>query len=261
MRSGLKDATATANDTDAAANRAVYLTQARDMTPMLKVMRDHSADLELRVAGVNGVYRGRILDLADDHFLLEDIRPRDGLTHLRRGARFSFSARAEDLYVCGEDCRIERVESERGLPYFRAALPQRLLRQRRRRHNRLTLPPRVSPNEGIVRVTRDGDDGPPLHGQIIDISVGGCRIAFSGAVLPTLHVEERLPGCELSVTSSLGFTTEAVIRHSAWDAATRQTVCGLEFLRMAIADRRRLEHYVSQLSAPRGRPRADAGRP
>ena len=171
---------------------------------------------------------------------------------MRRGTRFTFSARADDLYVCGEDCSIKRVESDRGLPYFHASLPQRLLRHRRRRHNRITLPPRVSPDEGIARITREGPQPSPLHGHIIDISVGGCRIAFSGAVLPALCTEERLPSCEVRVTSSLGFTAEAIIRHSAWDAAKRQTICGLEFMRMAIADRRRLEHYVSQLSARPG---------
>jgi len=248
-RSGLKDATATATDTADPARRAVYLTQAEDITPMLKVMRDHSAELELRLPGVTDAYRGRILDIGDDHFLIEDIRPREGIKHMRRGARFTFSARADDLYVCGEDCRISRVESERGLPYFHASLPQRLLRHRRRRHNRITLPPRVSPDEGIARITRDVSEASALHGQIIDISVGGCRIAFSGAVMPPLCADERLPGCEVRVTSSLGFTAEAIVRHSAWDAGKRQTICGLEFLRMAIADRRRLEHYVSQLSA------------
>jgi len=239
-------------DTADPARRAVYLTQAADITPMLKVMRDHSAELELRLPGITEAYRGRILDIGDDHFLLEDIRPREGIKHLRRGTRFTFSARADDLYVCGEDCRIKRVESERGLPYFHASLPQRLLRHRRRRHNRITLPPRVSPDEGIARITRERAQASPLHGQIIDISVGGCRIAFSGSVLPELCTEEPLPSCEVRVTSSLGFTAEAIIRHSAWDAARRQTICGLEFMRMAIADRRRLEHYVSQLSARPG---------
>ncbi len=253
----MKDATATAQDNgaDAAARRAAYLNCAEDIAPMLKVMRDHSADIELRLAGVAEIYRGRILDTGDDHFLLEDIRPREGLSRLRRGVNFTFSARADDLYVCGEDCRILKVESDRGLPYFHASLPTRLLRQRRRRHNRITLPPRVSPNEGVVQVTRQGDDR-PLHGQIIDISVGGCRIAFSGAVVPALTVEEPLPKCAVHVTASLAFDAVAVIRHSAWDAGKRQTICGIEFLRMAIPDRRRLEHYVSQLSARRTPARA-----
>lgn len=257
-RSGLKDATATAQDNgaDDAARRAVYLSRADDIAPMLKVMRDHSAELELRLAGVAEVYRGRILDTADDHFLLEDIRPREGLSRLRRGVNFTFSARADDLYVCGEECRILKVESDRGLPYFHAALPKRMLRHRRRRHSRITLPPRVSPNEGVVQVTRNGDDGRPLHGQIIDISVGGCRIAFNGAVVPAMTIEERLPKCAVHVTSSLAFDAEAVIRHAAWDAAKRQTICGVEFLRVAIADRRRLEHYVSQLSTRRSPVRA-----
>lgn len=245
----MRDATAIANETgnDPSARRAVYLTQADDIAPMLKIMRDHSAELELRLSGVETEYRGRILDLSKGQFLLEDIRPRDGLARLRRGTRFTFAARVEDLYLCGEDCRIVGVESDRGLPYFRADLPQRLLRHRRRRYNRITLPPRVSPDEGVIRVSRA--NGTPLHGQIIDISVGGCRIAFNGAVLPALESDEQLPACEVRVSSALAFTAAAAVRHSTWDPAKRQTVCGMEFMHMAIADRRRLEHYVSQLTA------------
>lgn len=249
MRSGLKDATATQVEVGTPERRAAYLTQRDDITPILKILRDHSAELELRLQGTDTEYRGRVLDVAGDHFLLEDIRPRDGLARVRRGVGFTFSARVDDLYICGEDCKVTRVESERGLPYYRADLPKRLLRHRRRRHTRISLPPRVSPNEGIVRVSRAEGGSTPLHGHIIDISVGGCRISFNGAVMPTLGNDERLPECAVHVTSSLCFTSAAYVRHSVWDPAQRTTTCGLEFADMAIGDRRRLEHYVSQLSA------------
>ncbi len=248
MRPALEDQTSTDVDGDGAACRAVYLTQPDDIAPMLKVLRDHSAVLELRLVGVEGHYRGRVLDLGKGHFLLEDIRPRDGLAHLRRGARFSFAARVEDLYICGEDCRVTRVESERGLPYFRADLPKRLLRHRRRRHARITLPPRVRPDEGSIWVTREHASA-DLQCRIIDISVGGARIAFNGAILPSLQSDEVLPNCQLRVSQSLAFESSAVIRHTAWDAAQRMTVCGIEFTGMTVGDRRRLEHYVSQLTA------------
>jgi c-di-GMP-binding flagellar brake protein YcgR len=106
----------------------------------------------------------------------------------------------------------------------------------------------VSPDEGIIRISRKGQDV-RLHGQIIDVSVGGCRVSFSGAVLPALQSDERLTECDLQVTSALAVSARGVIRHSAWDAANRTTLCGIEFTEMAIPDRRRLEHYVSQLAS------------
>lgn len=246
MKLAFKDTTGSESDDDA--RRGVYFTRTPDILPVLKVLRDHSADLELRFSGVDSAYRGRVLDLEGQQFLLEDIRPREGLSHLRKGTRFTFSARVEDLYICGEDCRVTGVESERGLPYYRAELPKRLLRHRRRRHARITLPPRVQPDEGIVRVIRANADHPQLHGRIIDVSVGGCRVAFPGAVMPALQAEDNFPFCELRISSSLEFTTAAVVRHCAWDPAQRTTTCGLEFADMTITDRRRLEHYVSQLA-------------
>lgn len=248
MRLAAKDTSATATDTGGSVSRAVYLTRPEDIGPVLKLLRDHSTDIELRLSGTDGHYRGRVLDLNHDHFLLEDIRPRDGLAHLRRGTRFSFAARVEDLYIRAEDCRITKVESERGLPFFRANLPQRLLRHQRRQHARITLPPRVRPDEGIVWVARK-HGGADLKFHIVDISVGGARLSFNGAVLPSLQSEEVLPSCQFKVSGSLAFETPAVIRHAAWDPVERTTVCGIEFSDMAVGDRRRLEHYVSQLTA------------
>lgn len=248
----MKDAAAKDIGTDPASRRTVYLTHADDIAPVLKVLRDHAADVELRIAGVETGYTGRILDLSNGQFLLEDIRPRDGIKHLRRGTGFSFSARVEDMYVSGENCRVARVESERGLPYFRADLPERLLRQRRRRHTRITLPPRVSPNDGVLTIER-GAERPDLDGQIIDVSVGGCRAVFKGAVMPALQIDEPLSMCHIRITASIAVDASGTVRHSAWDANLRTTTCGIEFAEMSIPDRRRLEHYVSQLS---GRPSA-----
>lgn len=219
------------------------------MAPVLKILRDHSAELELRLPSIEAECTGRVLDVLPDGFLLENIRPRDVLSQLRRGIRFSFAARLDGLYLCGEDCSITGVESERGLPYYRATLPERLLRQQRRRHTRITLPPRVSPDEGLIHIDRANGDEAVLQGQIIDVSVGGCRAVFNGAVVPTLETDERLPQCRLQVTSTLTFTASGVVRHNAWDAKQRNTTCGIEFTEMSVTDRRRLEHYIQQVSS------------
>lgn len=241
------DAAAKDMEAHPAMRRTAYLTLADDIVPLLKLLRDHATDIELRLAGVEGRYTGRILDLSGKDFLLEDIRPRDGIGHLRRGTVFSFSARSDDVYVSGEDCRITRVEAERGLPYFRAELPARLLRQRRRKHMRITLPPRVSPNDGVVRMSAHAGSE-PLLGRIIDVSVGGCRVVVDGPVDPPLEVEQVLAQCDLRITSSFEVSAGAVVRHVSWDAAQGVTTCGLEFSEMSVGDRRRLEHYVMQLA-------------
>lgn len=244
----MTDVTATSENGPSDASRAVYLTAPDEIVAFLKIPRNHSARLELRLPGSETVYTGRILDLAGDHFLLQDIRPRDGMARLRVGTRFSFAARVDGLYIYGEECSVSRVDSERGLPYYRITLPRRMLRQQRRRHTRINVPPRVSPNDGIIDLTRSTHDTAPLQGQIIDISVGGCRAVFRGAVVPPLGNNEELPRVELRVSTALSLAAAGAVRHSAWDARERTTTCGIEFVSMDIADRRRLEHYVQQLA-------------
>lgn len=248
MRFGVNEAAIADSRNDPATRRSVYLDKPGDISPMLKLARDHTAEVELRIPGVVSPYTGRILDVTARHFLLEDVRPRDGLRQMRPGVQFSFSARVDDLYLYCDDCKIIEVGSERGLPYFRVCLPTRLLRQRRRRHTRINLPPRVSPNAGTIRMERERKRTQALEGHLIDVSVGGCRAAFKGAVLPMLEVGERLQQCSVAVSGTLNLSTTGVIRHSSWDAESCTTTCGIEFIEMAIPDRRRLEQYVSQLA-------------
>jgi len=229
---------------------AAYLTDGVDMIPVLRVLRDHSVEIDLRLHGVETVYHARVLDLDDNRYLLRDIRPRDGVGLLRKGTRFTFSARMEGLYICGEDSEILAVESERGLPYFKASLPQRLLRQQRRRHTRVQLPPRVSPLDGVIDINR-GQSNSAVRGRIIDISVAGCRAEVAGAIVPGLEIGEAVAGCMLRLSASLVLQAEAAIRHQSWDPARRVTTVGVELTEMGVTERRRLEQYVQLLS--RGR--------
>ena len=109
----------------------------------------------------------------------------------------------------------------------------------------------------LVHPNCRGEEAGALDDDAAPCAAGEAGAASEcGAVVPALTVEEPLPKCAVHVTASLAFDAVAVIRHSAWDAGKRQTICGIEFLRMAIPDRRRLEHYVSQLSARRTPARA-----
>jgi c-di-GMP-binding flagellar brake protein YcgR len=210
-----------------------------------RAFRDQRARLSLRFDRETREVTARLLDVVDGHLVLDDIRPRDTLRLLNADRHFSLTGRAEGLYVYAEDLRVAEATSERGVPYFRVVLPDRILHQQRRRAARYRLPDRVGDLGTLVRLHRGGR---ALEGQIVDVSIGGCRAAFPSPVSPAFKIDETIDRCEISVSNVLAITALGSIRHHGVDAGSGRTVCGIEFVRMGVMDRRRLESFIQALA-------------
>jgi c-di-GMP-binding flagellar brake protein YcgR len=221
------------------------LTERPAIERAFRLFRDQRSAISLRFDGEAQSYSARVLDARETHFLLEDIRPRDGLRLLHRAAPFALTARTDGLYAYGEGLRVAEVADERGVPYFIVPYPPRLLTQQRRRAARFRLPISVAANGSLARLTRKSG---PIEGEVIDISTGGCRIAFDKTIEPALAIDEPIDKCEIAVSNLLSLTAVAVVRHQATDPETNQIQCGIEFLKMSVRDRRRLEQFIQAIS-------------
>ena len=220
-----------------------YLTRREDILDALKVLRDQRNQLKLSVSDEETL-TCKVLDVVDDGFLIDDIKPRTALATLRKRPKFSLSGRGDGTYVFIETAQIIDEGQASELPYFHVALPSQLLCQQRRRAPRFRLPLRVSAKGARITLFRDT----AMHGRLIDISAGGCRAAFEPPHLgDPLRLEEQIASCTIFLPPSLEIASEAVLRHFH----TRKDgvlVCGLELTRMHVADRRRLEIFIQSLS-------------
>jgi len=221
-----------------------HLTGTRDIESVFRLLRDQRLPLSLRFDGHALTYTARVLDVQPAHFLLEDIRPRDGLRLLHSGASFTLTGRTDGLSVFADDLHVAEAAADRGVPYFLVALPNRLLYQQRRRAARFRLPVSVTAKGTFVRLERAQG---LLEGVVIDVSVGGCRAAFPAPVTPPFTVDETIP-CQIAIPNMLELQSEGAVRHHAFDKPTKRIVCGLEFVHMPIADRRRLEHFIRTIA-------------
>jgi c-di-GMP-binding flagellar brake protein YcgR len=163
---------------------------------------------------------------------------------MRKGQDFAMSARGRGIYLHSSSNRVQEVESERGIPYFRVKLPTNVLYQQRRKAARFRLPLRVATNGASVSLFRLSGDKQPITGRIIDISAGGCRAQFDGPVM--LDPDEKLR-CAVDIPDMLDFSADAIVRHSAYDKKTRTLTCGLELASMQVTDRRRLEQFLESI--------------
>ena len=221
------------------------LTEEPAIERAFRIFRDQRSSISLRFEGEARSYSARILDARETQFLLEDIRPRDGLRLLHRAAPFALTARTEGLYAYGEGLRVAEVADDRGVPYFIVPYPPRLLTQQRRRAARYRLPQAVAGPGSHVRLTRKSGT---VDAQLIDISTGGCRVAFDQTIEPAFAADEPIEKCEITVSNMLSLSAEAIVRHHATEPETQRLQCGVEFLKMSVPDRRRLEQFIHAIS-------------
>lgn len=222
-----------------------YLSDPSEVNRVFQVLRDQRSPMSLMFDGDDGKFTAQILEVRSDTFLLEDIRPRSGYQLARIGKDFRLAGRADGMYVYISDLVFKEVASERGLPYFIVKLPDRLLYQQRRKAARFQLPLRVTADGASVVLNR-GDT--PLTGYILDISAGGCRVAFDGIIAPPFEADEVVARCEIDIPNLLELSAEGTIRHHSYNKDNDKVSCGIEFTRMEVTDRRRLEHFVQKIS-------------
>ena len=80
---------ATDNNT-AASSR--YISDYTEIVAALKQLRDQRCTLSLSFDKTTPPYQAKMLDVHDQHFLIEDITPRDGNLRLKSGEAFTIAA-------------------------------------------------------------------------------------------------------------------------------------------------------------------------
>jgi c-di-GMP-binding flagellar brake protein YcgR len=221
-----------------------YLESQPDILRCLKRLRDERADLTLRIDRSSDHFRAKVLDVTDSEFLVEDITPREGIKMLQVGTTFSVSARARGLFAFIEDVRITQVDAERGLPFFHVNLPDRILCQQRRVAARYRLPLRVSADGATVTLFRDT----PMTGNLIDLSVGGCRAEFDAGPEMPFQNDEEVDVCAITISDFFELHGKAAIRHASYNKAKHKLVVGIELTEMHVTDRRRLEQFIQSIA-------------
>ncbi len=222
-----------------------YVTDRADITRTFRTLRDQRVRLALRFEHEARSFSARLLDVDIGHFLLDDIKPRDGLSLLHRRVPFTFTARNDGIYVFADDLSVAGAESERGVPYFLVPLPPRILTQQRRRAARFKLPLAVGQNDAEITLYRKDAS---LTGHIVDISAGGCRAEFAPPAQNPFMVDEAIERCRIVVPQLLDLSARSVIRHHTRLTNPPRVSCGIEFTAMDVTDRRRLEMFIQRIT-------------
>lgn len=221
-----------------------YLRDASEIERVFRALRDQSATVQIRFFRPDAEFTARVLEVTRSQFLLDDIRPRSGISLMRDGERFSLAGRVDGTYAHVDELRVDEIAVDRGVPCFVLSLPTEILYQQRRRAPRFRLPQTASKDRARMTLHRAGAT---LSGYLVDISLGGCRVVFDVQADPGLRQDEIIERCELEIPGHFHATAQTVIRHFSLNEHTGQLACGIQFAEMGSADRRRLRQFIAKL--------------
>jgi c-di-GMP-binding flagellar brake protein YcgR len=227
------------------ANGSQFLSDRSEIERVFRIFRDQCSTVRLRFERAEEDFTARVLEVKDDEFLLEDIRPRNGMRYMRDQDPFSLYGRVDGIYAHAAELRVRETLEDRGVPYFVLPLPSQILYQQRRRAARFRLPLTVSKDGARITLHR-GER--PLTGFLVDISAGGCRVIFDTKFDPQMRQDEVVERSEITIPNSLTLTARTVIRHHSFNKATGRLACGIEFTEMPVRDRRRLEQFIQKIA-------------
>jgi len=113
---------------------------------------------------------------------------------------------------------------------------------------RFELTDSISASGVGLDIRRAGEDGETHRGQLRDMSLGGCRVDFLGAIDPPLCVDEELAETVLRLPKGQSVTVTGKVRHTAFDQERQLTACGLQFIAMGDDQQAVLQRYLAELS-------------
>ena len=176
-----------------------FLTDKAEIERVFRIFRDQCSPVQLRFGRADDEYTARVLEVTAHQFLLEDIRPRNGMKLMRDQEPFSLAGRADGIYARVSEIQVVRTAEDRGVPYYVLNLPSELLFQQRRRAARFRLPLSVT-KDGARLTLHRGER--VLSGYLVDISAGGCRVVFDVKSDPEIQPDEVVERSEIEIPQS-----------------------------------------------------------
>jgi len=225
--------------------RSRYLVDRESIWRVFTGLRDQQARVTLRFEGVETEYTAGVNEVDHRRVTLDDISPPSGNALLASGRSFALTARSNGAYLYAPTNKVEDAAVTDSAATFVMPLPGKLLWQQRRRGPRFRLP--ASLRSGRARLTV-AHRGHRVEGTIEDISASGCRVNFASDDQQILAAQDRFDQVQIDVAGLLSIQAQIVIRHRAADPETGRLGCGVEFTRLGVEERRRLEQFIRTLT-------------
>lgn len=220
-------------------SKSEKITHGPQIAGLLKRVRDNRVLLSVRVAGSDAVFNSLLLDVDVERnfILLDELNPHHGHELACRARQLRVHCHCQGVELSFV-CHIEIGQGQRGISFYRAAVPEAVNYLQRRSNFR-------------VRVGQDMNVpvhlplGMTLAGELIDLSLGGL-----GASLPEqaeLSRGQIIDTCSIQLPTGDPLTTELEIRFIYRDKVRQIVRIGASFRNLDPTRQNLLRRVITQL--------------
>lgn len=221
--------------------RTEKITHPPQIAGLLRRVRDQKALLSVQVPGHSGLFNSLLLDINPERnfILLDELGPREGhsLASQVRELRVRCQCQGVELSFT---CAIEVGQSQRGISFYRAALPEAINYLQRRTNFRV----RVGLNLAVP-VLLPVEGSAVLNGELSDLSMGGLGANVSTQI--KLSRGQIIDTCSIHLPKGESLQAELEIRFVRHDAQRQLQHIGAAFRNLQPQQEQALRKFIAQL--------------
>ena len=217
------------------------ITHPPQIAGLLRRVRDQKVLLSVQLPGHEGLFNSLLLDVNPERntILLDELSPSGGHDLARQVRQLRVRCQCQGVELSFA-CTIEIGQSQRGISFYRAPLPEAINYLQRRTNFRV----RVGLNLAVP-VQLPVESTATLSGELFDLSMGGLGANISTQV--KLSRGQIIDTCSIQLPKGESIQTELEIRFVRHDAQRQVQRIGAAFLHLLPQQEQALRKFVAQL--------------
>lgn len=221
------------------------ITAPLEIQSLLKALHAARTPLEVRFEDHAQTFQSYLVELDTPSGLLyfDELIPAVGDKWMIQGESFRVDAWLDGVHLRWQHSAAAQVELDDGAPAFSLPLPTQLIYHQRRGAYRAAVQRSIDTRLELVHRS----DKRRFAGELLDISVTGCKLRLAGNQLQVLQPGERYERSLLQLEESPSLDVAVEIRHRTYHEASDETHVGLHFHQPLTATQRYIERFVAQL--------------
>jgi c-di-GMP-binding flagellar brake protein YcgR len=218
-------------------------------------LQQHRVPLLLNFSERGERFRSTLIAMRRDYDLIavDELVPFAGAELIRGGSAFKVTGYHDGVRMTWQCVSGATPGMLDGLPCYWMAIPERMSYFQRREDFRVRV---VLANLPDVGVSAYEWLDAPLSGQLLDISITGCRLGLSGD-----HRHLLQPGnvyqLTLRVPGKADVVLDSDVRHTQYNDTRDITISGMRFRSPGTSEQKILQQWVFQLQREAHRARSD----
>ena len=216
-----------------------------EIQSLLKALHAARTPLEVRFEERAQTFQSYLveLDTASGMLYIDELIPSVGDKWMTQGENFRVDAWLDGVHLRWQHSDAAQVELDDGAPAFSLPFPTQLTYHQRRGAYRAAVQRSIDTRLELVHSA----DKRAFAGELLDISVTGCKLRLAGNQLQALQPGERYERSQLQLEDSPLLDVAVEIRHRTYHEAGDETHVGLHFHQPPAVTQRHIERFVTQL--------------